>query len=136
MSGGTIQLTEAETNRLQNCSICDKEKGIFVCQSEKCANKDKLLYCQKCGRDNHAHGAFRIQNLQNNKVVEWQAIQAKIEKIDGSSKSWNLTWKEPIELLEKTSQNHNIKPVRSIYEDIYRFNQIKRESDQIKGQIG
>jgi hypothetical protein len=59
----TVALTVPEIFRLQYCSICDKDKGFYVCQSEKCLNKDKLLYCDKCGKDNHKHGAVRIQNL-------------------------------------------------------------------------
>ena len=75
----TVPLTIIEIARLQNCSICDQDKGFFVCQNEKCPNKDRLLYCSKCGKENHAHGAIRIQNLQNSKGLEWRAIQTAIE---------------------------------------------------------
>jgi len=86
MNGVTKPLTGAEIDRLKKCSICNIEPGFFVCQNEKCPNKDKLLYCNKCGKDNHSHGAVRIQNLQMIKSLEWEAIQRNIEKIENSYK--------------------------------------------------
>ena len=71
----TVALTKEEIQRLQYCSICGIDKGFFVCQSVKCPNKDKLLYCSKCGKDIHNHGSVKIQTVQQNKVIEWQAIQ-------------------------------------------------------------
>lgn len=131
----TVPLTCEEIPRLQNCSICGIEKGFFVCQSEKCPNKDQQLYCQKCGKDNHSHGVVRIQNLQFEKSLEWKAIKLMILKIDTSSSVEYKKWREPIELLESISQKHKIKPAKSIYEDIDRFAQIKRDSGIIQEQI-
>jgi len=44
-----------------------------------------------------------------------------ILQIDTSSAGESKKWKEPIELLESISQKHKIKPAKSIYEDIDRF---------------
>ena len=58
-----------------------------------------------------------------------------ILKIDTSSSVEYKKWREPIELLESISQKHKIKPAKSIYEDIDRFAQIKRDSGIIQEQI-
>ena len=67
----TIKLKPDQVERLQLCNICDKERGFYVCQHEKCPNKDKLLYCNACDKKIHNHGSVPIQNLQEIKVLEW-----------------------------------------------------------------
>ena len=48
-----------------------------------------------------------------------------LNSIDGSSQYSYKKWKEPIELLEMLSRKHDIKPAKSIYEDIDLIDKIK-----------
>lgn len=82
----TIVLTPEQVERLQFCSICDKGRGLYVCQQEKCPNKNKLLYCNTCDKQIHNHGTVKIQNLQEIKVQEWRALKTMVDKIEITSK--------------------------------------------------
>ena len=52
-------------------------------------------------------------------------------EIYGSSHHGYQKWKEPIELLEMLSRKHDIKPAKSIYEDIDRLDKIKSQSSHL-----